>query len=508
MSTNKNLQWGVIFSYITMAAGILVSLTYTPFMLRMLGQQQYGLYNMGQSAVSYLGMAEFGFGSAVIRYISKYRAEGNEKKLSGLYGLFFLLYSGLAVLVLAVGTVICVFSDRFFVVTTGAEGYRELRTIILIMVVNLTVTFATTPYSAIITAYEKFTFLKVTNLIYTLLKPLVMIPLLIWGYKAVTLSVVTIVLTVLLNGANILYVKRVLKISVSMDRRNMDFGLLKEIAGYSFFIFLGTVTGQLNDNTDNIILGAIFGEAAVAVYSIGFQLNSYVQQIPGVISSVFFPRVTARITKGASMEEMSALMTRVGRLQFYVVFLLCSGFCLFGQEFIGLWAGEGYETAYWIVLALILPAAIPNIQSLPVQVLQAMNRHQFKAIVYVICAVVNVLLSIPAGLAYGPIGCAVCTGIATLLTKGFVINWYYSIKIHLDIKGFWKSILGLLTRFLPLCLVGVVLNLVINEQGWFWMFAKILAYTACFALYSLAFCLNPDEKQLLAGVLKKTGIKK
>ena len=77
MSEGKNLRAGVVLSYITMAAGIIVSLTYTPFMLRMLGQQQYGLFNMGQAAVSYLGLAEFGFGNAVVRYVSKYRAEGN-----------------------------------------------------------------------------------------------------------------------------------------------------------------------------------------------------------------------------------------------------------------------------------------------------------------------------------------------------------------------------------------------------------------------------------------------
>lgn len=418
MSERKNLEAGVLLSYITMAAGILVSLTYTPFLLRMLGQQQYGLYNMGQAAVSYLGLAEFGFGNAVVRYVAKYRAEGNAQRLSGIYGTFFSLYCVLAAIVFVVGTTICAFSDRIFTVSSGAEGYRELRIIIMIMVVNLTFTFATTPYSSIITAHEKFTFLKITNLAYTLLKPLVMIPLLVWGYKAVALSVVTLFLTVALNCANILYVHKVLKITVSRKRQDMDLGILKEIVGYSFFIFLGTITAQLNDNADSIILGVISGEAAVAVYSVGYQLNLYIQQIPGVISSVFFPRVTARITNGATMDEMSDLMIRVGRLQFYLVFLLCSGFCLFGKEFIYLWAGEGYDAAYWIVLALILPAAIPNVQSVGVQIVQALNMHRFRAILYVLCAAMNVLFSIPIGLKYGPVGCAVCTGCMTLLTRG------------------------------------------------------------------------------------------
>ena len=100
MESTKNLKLGVIFSYITMVAGIIVSLTYTPFLLNSLGQQQYGLYNMGQSAVSFLGLTEFGFGSAVVRYASKYRAEGNENKTAGLYGMFMRLYGVLAMIIL------------------------------------------------------------------------------------------------------------------------------------------------------------------------------------------------------------------------------------------------------------------------------------------------------------------------------------------------------------------------------------------------------------------------
>lgn len=503
MNNNKNLQWGVILSYITMVAGILVSLTYTPFLLESLGQQQYGLYNMGQAAVSYLGLAEFGFGNAIVRYVAKYKAEGNEWKTAGLYGTFFKLYFVLAAIVFTIGMGICLLSDRFFTVTTGVQGYMELKTIIAIMVVNLTLTFAMTPYSAIINAHERFAFIKITNLLYTILKPLVMIPLLLWGYKAVGLSVITLLLTVLLNISNVIYVKKVLKIKVSYQKKDAQPGLLKEIMGYSFFIFLGTLTAQLNDNADSLILGSISGETAVAVYAVGYQLNTYVQQMPGALASVLFPRITTRITKGASMQEMSDLMTRVGRLQFYVIFLLCSGFCLFGQEFIYLWAGEGYEIAYWIVLALILPAAIPNMQAVPVQVVQAMNRHRFKAILYAVCAGLNVLTSIPVGLVYGPLGCAICTGVTTLLTKGVVINWYYHKKIHLNIAGFWKSILGLLLRLSPLCLVGIALNMLITTQSWLWIFIKIGIYTLCFGLYALFVCFNREEKALVGRFLRK-----
>lgn len=503
MSDNRNLKWGIIMSYITMIAGLVVSITYTPFMLRSLGSQQFGLYNMGQAAVSYLGLAEFGFGNAVVLYASKYRAEGNEKKTASLYGMFMYLYYFLAAVVLIVGTVICIFSDKFYTVSTGEIGYTELKFIIMIMVISLSFTFATTTYSSIITSYERFTFLKVTNLIYTLLKPAVMIPLLIWGYKAIAVSLVTLVLTILLQVANIVYVRKVLKVRIDMHRKHMEFGILKEIIGYSFFIFLGSIVGQLNDNADTIILGAISGEVAVSIYSIGYTLNTYLQQVPGVVTGVFFPRVTERITKGASMSEMTNLMIRVGRIQYYIAFLLFSGFILFGQDFVYLWAGEEYSISYYIVLVLILPAVIPLIQAIPVHVIQAMNKHQFKAILYVVCAILNVALSIPAGMMFGPLGCAVCTGIATLLTKGIIINWYYAKKIHLGIGRFWKNI-GLLTlRLIPIVVFGILLNLIPLPVSWLGMIIKVLVFTVAFSLYAFFRCMNKEEKDLILNPIRK-----
>ena len=503
MNSNRDLKLGIAFSYITMVVNVIISILYTPFLLRSLGTQQYGLYNMGQSAIAYLSLAEFGFGNAVVRYSSKYRAEGNEAQAASVYGMFLYIYAILAAFILLAGGIIAFFSDRFYTVSTGVNGYRELKVVILLMVVNMALSFVNQPYSSIISSYERFTFIKITNLIYILLKPAIMIPLLIWGYKAVALSVVTMVLQQCLNIANVYYVRKVLHIKIDMNKKHMERDILKEIVGYSFFIFLCSIVGQLNDNTDKVILGIISGEVAVAVYSVGYTLNSYITQIPGVVSSVFFPRVTAKISHGATMDDMTDLMIRVGRIQYMVAFLLYSGFAFFGQEFVLLWAGEQYQVAYWIVLVLIIPAIIPNIQTLAVLIIQAMNKNQFRAVVLLACAISNVAFSIPAGLAFGPLGCAACTGATTFITRGIIMNWYYAKKIHLGIGRFWNIIFMLTMRLLPIIAVGFGLTLLPNSGGWMWLLLKLAIYTAVFCVYTPLVCFNREEKELFIGGIRK-----
>ena len=64
MKANQ-LKAGVALSYASMILGFIIQIFYTPIMLRLLGQSEYGLYNLAASIVSYLGLLSFGFGSAI-----------------------------------------------------------------------------------------------------------------------------------------------------------------------------------------------------------------------------------------------------------------------------------------------------------------------------------------------------------------------------------------------------------------------------------------------------------
>ena len=63
---------GVVLSYAGELVKILVSLIYTPIMLRLLGQSEYGLYQLVYSVVSYLSLLSLGFGSSYLRFYSRF----------------------------------------------------------------------------------------------------------------------------------------------------------------------------------------------------------------------------------------------------------------------------------------------------------------------------------------------------------------------------------------------------------------------------------------------------
>ena len=51
--TNQ-LRVGAILNYLIIGLNTLVGLLYTPYMLRMMGQSEYGLYSLVASVISYL----------------------------------------------------------------------------------------------------------------------------------------------------------------------------------------------------------------------------------------------------------------------------------------------------------------------------------------------------------------------------------------------------------------------------------------------------------------------
>ena len=72
---------GVILSYISEGIKVISGLVYTPIMLRLLGQSEYGLYQLVYSVVSYLSLLSFGFTASYIRFYSRAKAKNEEDEV-------------------------------------------------------------------------------------------------------------------------------------------------------------------------------------------------------------------------------------------------------------------------------------------------------------------------------------------------------------------------------------------------------------------------------------------
>ena len=75
----NQLKAGAALNYVSIMLNMVVGLVYTPYMLRMLGQSEYGLYSLAASIIAYLTVLDLGFGNAIVRYTAKFEAEGKNR---------------------------------------------------------------------------------------------------------------------------------------------------------------------------------------------------------------------------------------------------------------------------------------------------------------------------------------------------------------------------------------------------------------------------------------------
>lgn len=207
-----------------------------------------------------------------------------------------------------------------------------------------------------------------------------MLPLLLMGFGSVALVMVTLILTCRQRrGEHLVCIK---KLHMRITFGKFDFGLLRDMAGFSFFIFLNEIINQINWTVDTTLLGIISGTAATAIYGVGSQINQYYMALSTSISGVFTPQINRIVARGEGDEQLTKLFTRVGRIQFMLLMLVLTGFVFVGEPFICTWGGEEYGAAYWIALLLIAPVTVPLIQNIGIEIQRAKNMHQFRSKVY------------------------------------------------------------------------------------------------------------------------------
>ena len=225
---------------------------------------------------------------------------------------------------------------------------------------------------------------------------------------------------------------------------------MKEISGYSFYVFLAIIVDRAFWSTGQFILGILCGTTEVAIYAIVVQLCTYYMSFSLAISGVFLPKITKLITAGESISDISNMFIKIGRIQYIVLAYILVGFILFGKTFVFYWAGKGYESVYFLTLLIMIPQTVPLIQNLGISVLQAQNRQKFRSVLYIIISLFCVFISFILSKKYGVVGCAVSTGLTLFVGHGIIMNVYYQKKIQLNILQFWKQIFKL---SLPISLV-------------------------------------------------------
>lgn len=497
----NQLKAGALLNYVIIILNIFVGLLYTPYMLRMLGQSEYGLYALVSSVIAYLTVLDLGLGNAIVRYTAKNRAEGKVKEQYEMFGLFLVLYTIIGIVAVILGSILYFNVDRLFGDTMSAMELDRARIMMLILVFNLAFTFPMSIFSSIVLAYERFTFPKILNIIQIFSSTLIMVLLLSYGYKAIAMVIVQTVFNVLNLVIQYIYCIRKLKIRINFSR--FEIGFLKEVFIYSLWIFLDVIMNKIYWSTGQFILGAYVGTIAISVFAVAIQLEGMYMMFSSAISSVFLPKVTAMVTKNDDKKEISSLFIRTGRLQNVMMSFILFGFIVFGKSFIVLWAGPEYGDSYIIALLFFIALYFPLIQNLGITILQARNQMKFRGILLVVMSIISLIFQIIFAKQWGGVGCAVAISAALIIGQGLVMNIYYRNNQSIDIARFWKEIIKMDIVPIVITVLFIALGFANSYDTWKELIIGMLAFSLLYIPLFYLVSLNADERDLVKTPLRR-----
>lgn len=460
MKENKEMKIGMLLNYLSMILEGIIVFAFNPFIIRGLGQENYGVYSLMTSFTGYLSIFEFGLGTTIIRYISKYNEENKNEEKESFLSMIFGIYFFIAICIIVVCILLYYSLDSIFSSSLNFEQIILAKKLFVIIASSITLTTIGSVFSAIIQGYEKFIFSRLVVLITTFINVLLTVGVLIVYPTAELLSMITLIVSVLTIVINSIYVFKKLEVKVRMHK--FDNQLFREIFQFSIFIFIQTLINQIYWRLDQLIIGITMANAAIplAIYAVAMKINDIVLAFTTVINRYQLPTITRIVVNNDN--GLTKYVANISRVVATLYFAVIIGFIFYGNRFISIYAGEGYEEAYPIVLIVIISASFSRIHGVGSDVLKAKNNHGMYTLIVFFSAIINVVLTIIFIKRYGLIGAAIATAISVILGNTVAYYWCLSKKGSLNIKELFKTTFK---GFPLVCILTIIFNIFIINLG-------------------------------------------
>ena len=485
----SSIKAGAIISYASVFLSIALTFFYTPWMIRQIGVSDYGLYNLIISFIGYF-ILDFGLSSAISRFISIYRAEGNEDKVAKMIGLTTRVYLIIDSAIFLILFVLYFFIADIFKGLTPDE-IETLKGLYVIAGTFSILSFMFKPMGGAMMAFEYFVEEKLLEMLNRVGAVALVCIALALGADVYALVLVNGAISLLSSCLKFYVFRRKSKLKIQW--LFFDKTELKNIFSFSMWTFIMGLVQRMRLTLVPTILGIVSNSHEIAVFSLAMSIEGMIFTFSHALNGLFLPKVTRMSIKG-DHEEITDLMIRVGRLQLFLWGLLFSGFCVFGVQFLHLWVGDEFHNSYYVIILLASPQLIYLTQQIATDTVFAENKIRHTTVIHLWTAIVGLIIAILISRWFGAVGAAIGTSVGLWICQ-FWLNNYYRSEMMLGIGRFFSGchlkIVPLLTSFAIVC---AFLQHFTPLDNWSKLIAAIAVYALLFLTLSYLFLFNKEER--------------
>ena len=494
----------VWFNFVGYAVTMLVALFISPLLVHKLGDVAYGVLALVQQLIGYTVLLDFGIRIAVTRYLAQHHAKDEIDTINHTMSTACVVAAIPATIIVLGGTFAAYFFPKVF--SVPPQLVFTSRMAVVFMAIAAATAGPGSLFTACITAVSRYDLLSIRNIACVVFRGLLLWILLSLGKGLLTVAIVTLLVAVLGLSMEIWFAYSQLP-TLRIGLQFFQWGTLHTLMRFSSYAFLTTIAVRLVYWSDNIVVGAILGTAAVTYYSIGGALIQYLRDAMSTVTMVFSP-IASQMDALARRDSLQRLLVSGSKIGSLVAVPGVIVFVLAGPAFLSLWMGPDYGTKSGPILILlsgtILVLPLASIYS---HVLYAMNRHAVGGVVAMAEAAANVGLSVWFARRMGIEGVALGTLIPAVLFQGVVMPLYTARVVGIRTVTFYTK--GLLGPFLA-APPAVAVLCVARFYGWLqswthWCLCVLLSVLLYFVFVWL-FVLFREEKDFLVKSIRSSGL--
>ena len=371
-SSKKNIAKNTIFLYFRMILLMGIQLYTVPFVLKGLGIECYGIYNVVGGIVTLFTFLGNSLASGSQRFIAYAIGKKDISLQKNVFNTTLTIYYLLALGVLIIFDPICVwFLNNKMVIPSS---YIFAANIVLqLSFFSFIVNLISIPYNAAIIAHEKMSIYAYVSILE--------------GFGKL---IAAILLSYIENNVLIIYAIMIFAISISIriiyriycsklfpECANTHFCLAqdvkKQLISYLSWNIIGSLANILKQQGLNIVMNLFFGPILNAAHSIANQIQTFLNQFINNIYIASRPQLTKSYAKG-NQSEMWTIMDFSSKTTFFLLSMIAIPILIDGNFFLKLWLHDIPVYTYTILKLLILSLLLEALANPIIGVFQAQNK--------------------------------------------------------------------------------------------------------------------------------------
>ena len=374
-ASGGSLLRNTLFNFAAQAVPLALGIITTPFLIRALGTDRYGLLGLAWVVLGYFTMFDLGLGRAVTKYVAEFLAQDRRKRALDLVWSAVIVQTILGLLgTLVLVGIAPVLTTRVLHISPLLRG--EALSVFRLLGVALPVVLISGSFSGLLEAVRRF------DLVNAVRTPLSVLSLLLSVLGAMAgLSLSAIVGVVLLTRVVALLALIILALRIFPQLRSLspESSLIRRLLTYGGWVTVSSVVAPILVYLDRLVVATLMSLGALAYYTAPYDAATKLWIIPASLTTTLFPTFSS-LQSTRDRDHLGVLLARAVKLVALTLGPIVVLLTLFAPEILQLWLGTEFSRRSALPLQILSWGVLVNsLAHVPYSMLHGIGRPDLPA---------------------------------------------------------------------------------------------------------------------------------